>query len=1210
MAAAPKSLSQVLVVPPARGDFEPPPAPGADDEVQGHRELTQIGMVWDGRYQIERTLGEGGMGEVLLARDLAAEGAPVALKVLQARFREVATPYFMREFVMQRRLRHPAIARVHELGFDQQDGSEVPYFSMQFVPGLPLAILLEEQLDLADVWRWTIEVLQALDLVHRMGYLHRDVKPGNILVDSAASGGTAARLIDFGIAVPLSGEREEFFIGTPEYSAPERMACEALDARSDLYSVALILYELIEGEPPWPGWEPEELWVQRMKKPAPPITNPGCPAAVRELIAKALAPDPADRPASAVEFIERLCQAIGERSVLESEVAFRDRLAALPLRTPSYQRAMAIDARVLILEVPAGHDGTAVLHELADRNSVKGVRVVRVRLDGRPDRPLAELEPALDVFRRLRSARTGPMSTAILQGIAGAATMLTRLHRPTVLCIEGLQRADAAILTLLQTVFTGATHEYLNVVATVDLGEAPLAADPFEDFLERDFVRRARFEPLTREDTADFLGLALGAGVLDGPNIDRFHEEAEGSPSRLIQLLTEAFRRGDIRRTLEGYLWLDDALVPNTRRRRHVGADLELYELLSVMRGPLPLEAVERYLGPAWEAERLVESGVLARMASDWVVLLSRPIFDKRYEMLTEARRRGLHQRMGDALVALDAFPGRQALAAEHLELTARPAQAVPYLLAAANDATEHRNEARAIAYVDRAARLAERDPLDDDDRWHWRILLAEAEIQVGRRLGDLERLADAAERLFRLGVDGAHLSSIEHALVAKMDHAGGLGQWARLVEHAEQLLLLHHMSQSGRAVALHRWARALEAWSKGDVEGAFRLTEDGLAGLDADDPATRVKLLTLRAELAVVSLVDGVARRAIEALRRAGVEANDRVATSRAGLMRAAMLRREGKVSEALRAVQAVTAALGASHLRGVNGRVELEFAECHLSLGWHESALEHARRAIDLAKRDYDPSTEFAARASLAEALCNAGELQVAQRALVKALDDLPPHAMPPAVFDARIRFAQVQQARGVSPGVVIDMAGRLASEAARAGDPRSAMRAAAIAARAALRGRFAVEALRYAEWLGELTATYAEGGLPRHTVDWLLACAHYQMRWFNSASALSRRAMEELRAMTQSMVEPEHRRGFLQVRDNALDGIGGLDLGSAPAVAAASPPVGRAAGPQLAQPRAGVDRGAPPALSAPLEVAAGVGPVDLARPAYVERAVSRFP
>lgn len=1210
MAPVPKSLSQVLVVPPARADAHLPPAPDAEDEAQGRRELTQVGMIWDGRYQIERTLGEGGMGEVLLARDLAAEGAPVALKVLQSRFREVATPYFMREFVMQRRLRHPAIARVHELGFDQQDGSEVPYFSMQFVPGVPLAILLEEQLDLADVWRWTIEILQALDLVHRMGYLHRDVKPGNILIDSSATDGTAARLIDFGIAVPLSGEREEFFIGTPEYSAPERMACEALDARSDLYSVGLILYELIEGEPPWPGWEPEELWVQRMKVPPPPITNPGCPQAVRELIGRVLAPDPSDRPASAVEFIERLSLAIGERSVLESEAGFRDRLEALPLRTPSYERAMAVDARVLVLEVPGGHDGATVLHELADRNSVKGVRVVRVRLDGRPDRPLAELEPALDVFRRLRSARTGAMSTAILQGIAGAATMLTRLHRPTVLCIEGLQRADAATLTLLSTVFTGATHAYLNVVATVDLGEVPLAADPFADFLERDFVRRARFEPLSREDTAGFLSLALGSGVLDDANVERFHEEADGSPTRLIQLLTEAFRRGDIRRTLEGYLWLDDALVPNTRRRRHVGADIELYELLSVLRGPLPIEAVQRYLGPTWDAERLVESGVLARMASGWVVLATRPIFDKRYELLPLLRRRALHQLLGDALVALDTFPGRQALIAEHLELTARPAQAVPYLLAAADDATEHRNEARATAYVDRAARLADQDPVDDDDRWHWRILLAESEIQVGRRLGDLDRLADAAERLFRLGVDGAHLSSIEHALVAKMDHASGLGEWARLVEHAEQLLLLHHMSQSGRAVALHRWAQALEAWSRGDLEGAFRLAEAGLAGLDTEDATIRIKLLTLRAELAVVSLVEGVARRAIEGLKRAGLDAGDRVATSRAGLMRAAQLRREGKASEALRAVQAVTAALGAAHLRGVNGRVELEFAECHLSLGWHESALEHARRAIDLAKRDSDPATEFVARASMAEALAAAGEIQAARRAILKALDTPPPHAMPPAVFDARIRLAQIELDRGVTPGVVIDMAGRIAGLAVRGGDPRSAMRAAAVAARAALKGRFAVEALRYAEWLDELAATYAEGGLPRHAVDWLLACAHYQMRWFNSASALSRRAMEELRAMTQSVIEPEHRRGFLQVRDNALAGLGELGLGAPSTAGAAALLPGRSGGPEPVVGRVRSERPAPSALAAPRpEVVAPRGD-DVVRPAYVERAVSRFP
>ena len=133
-----------------------------------------------------------------------------------------------------------------------QDGEEVPYFAMQHVPGEPLSDILQESDPpaLDDVWRWTIETLEALDAIHRAGYLHRDVKPGNVLVDRSAPAASAStaprpavRLIDFGIAVPLEAEPESFFIGTPEFSAPERIECEPPDVRSDLYSVGLLLYD-------------------------------------------------------------------------------------------------------------------------------------------------------------------------------------------------------------------------------------------------------------------------------------------------------------------------------------------------------------------------------------------------------------------------------------------------------------------------------------------------------------------------------------------------------------------------------------------------------------------------------------------------------------------------------------------------------------------------------------------------------------------------------------------------------------------------------------------------------------------------------------------------------------------------------------------------------------------------------------------------------
>lgn len=1102
------------------------------------------GSLWDGRYQIERTIGEGGMGEVLLARDLAGDERPVALKVLQPRFREVATPYFLREFVMQRQARHPSIPRAHELGYDRQGGEEVPYFAMEYVSGVPLAVLLDDPLPIDDVWRWTLEVLQALELLHRQGYLHRDVKPGNILVDTEGRNGRSASLIDFGIAVQLAAEPEEFFIGTPEYSAPERMACEAHDPRSDLYSMGLIVYELLEGDAPWPGWDPEELWIARTSRPPPPITNPACPEPVRQLIYQMLAPDPKERPASAAQVIERLCQGLGRRAVIETERAFGMRLVGLPVPGESYHRALQAEARVLLVRVPQGHNGRYVLHEIADESAVKGVRVVRVRLSGRGSRPLEELEPALEVFRRLREARSVSPDRAVLHGLAGAAVMLTRLHRPTLLCIEGLQNADQATLSLLSTVFIGASNAYLNVVATVDSNQPPLAPSAFDSFCTKGFVSAITLEPLTVPETDAYLTTALGHGVLDERTVQLIHSECGGLPGPLIQMLLEAFRRGDLVRSGAGYSWHSAEALPNTDRFKTVPVDLAVYELISLLDGPLPAAAIEAYLAEDVSYAELLDSGLLAMSSSGWVACTDRDAFVKYYDRLQPLRRRILHQRLADALTGCEDFPGRAALIAGQLAKTARPAQAVTYLLSAADDAAERGNQQGATGFIDEASALIAADSIDDEAAWQWRVLVSQANLELGRRFVDFDRILDGADALFQLGVEAAHMATIECGLGGRIEHAHAMGDYVRMVAAAEQLIVFQHTCATPRALSLHAWARAVEAWSSGEVELAFRLSEEGVRALEPDDADTREKLLRLRAELAVRCGLQAIALRACEHLERDGRNTRALSEIVRAGVLHATWLRRTGHVSKALKAVHAASAELGARHRRGLNGIIELELAECHAALGQFGKALEHARRAAEMARRDFDPATAFVAESLVAEGLLRNGEFADALERLADLVANPPPHAMPQQVFEVEYRSLVAQVETGEHGLSVVARAETLASRASQAGDPAATMRAVMVATRVCLRDHRSVDALRFAEWLTEIQRLDPPGAPPAHTVHWLVACAHYQMRWFKSANILQRRAMDSLRQVAQRAVAPDHRDSWLRNADNALIGSSGFD------------------------------------------------------------------
>ena len=269
---------------------------------------SRLNHVLTGRYVLEREIGAGGMATVFLARDLR-HARDVALKVLDPELAaSIGADRFLAEIRTTARLQHPHILPL----FDSGEADGFLFYVMPFVDGETLRDRLgrEGQLAIEDALRITREVADGLAHAHRSGVVHRDIKPGNILL-----AGAHATLADFGIArsVERAGgthlTQTGASIGTPTYMSSEQAVADArVDGRSDIYSLACVLYEMLAGEPPYTGPTQASILAKKVTQPPPQVrvVRDAAPPWLEAVLTRALAKSPADRFATAEAFATAL----------------------------------------------------------------------------------------------------------------------------------------------------------------------------------------------------------------------------------------------------------------------------------------------------------------------------------------------------------------------------------------------------------------------------------------------------------------------------------------------------------------------------------------------------------------------------------------------------------------------------------------------------------------------------------------------------------------------------------------------------------------------------------------------------------------------------------------------------------------------------------------------------------------------------------------
>src|SRR5690348_17876468 len=267
----------------------------------------EVRAAFTGRYAIERELGRGGMATVYLAEDLK-HGRPVAIKVLAPELAAaLGRERFLREIATAARLSHPHILPLHDSG----ETNGFLYYVMPYVEGESLRDRLdrEQQLSVDEAVHHGRAIASALDYAHRQGIVHRDMKPENVMLYEGE-----AMVMDFGIAKAVSAGSETLtqtgmMVGTPAYVSPEQAAGETnLDGKSDQYSLACVVYEMITGERPFSGATPQAVMAKRFSETPKPLRaiRSAVPESVEKAVSRAMSTDGAGRYATTAQFGQAL----------------------------------------------------------------------------------------------------------------------------------------------------------------------------------------------------------------------------------------------------------------------------------------------------------------------------------------------------------------------------------------------------------------------------------------------------------------------------------------------------------------------------------------------------------------------------------------------------------------------------------------------------------------------------------------------------------------------------------------------------------------------------------------------------------------------------------------------------------------------------------------------------------------------------------------
>ena len=686
--------------------------------------MFETGTILDSKYQIQAHLGTGGMGEVYRVLDLE-QGQEYALKILNEMMDEQAVRRrFHREFQVLSRLQHPRLVRTHTWGFAE----DRPYFTMEYLPGKTLEKIIADQALLGQFrashfFALVQQLAEGLAYIHAQGAVHRDLKPSNIMVLETEVG-IETTILDMGLAKfrhlhSVSITQTGATIGTAEYMSPEQGKGLWVDHRSDLYSLGVILYEMLTGVPPFSGQNPISVIMKHIRESPPPMdeVNIVVPEQMKQIVLKLLAKGAVDRYQSAEELVQALNNvAPSELVLLEDEQRdvpvkvmrpqFVGRESEMKILGAMLRDVQAGEQRVVLISGEPGVGKSRLTEELLGDALIHDF----LCLKGAGQEEGGQIYGALiDAFQGTTDLVGGKMDkfSAMERWLQLLKTL--RQKQPIVLCLEDIQWLDELTLEFLQYALRDPEPCPFLLCLTCRWSNIEPLAEEIENFIHSNEFAEATQMPLKnlpREEVGYLAASMLGERSIPSDALQTLFRETGGQPLFVVEAVRTLVNAGVVRQDVSGdWQWgefsetlLSDDISEVLYRRITALSAMQqrVLEYVCVFLSDFSFEL----LAAVWRGDELELLDILDDLIAEGLLAPCREDEDRYqfsqevcrraiYDRIQNVRRRLLHREIGNALEKMDDAEELMEELADHFAAAEERDKAVKYARMAGKKALE-----------------------------------------------------------------------------------------------------------------------------------------------------------------------------------------------------------------------------------------------------------------------------------------------------------------------------------------------------------------------------------------------------------------------------------------------------------------------------------------------------------------------------------------